>query len=257
MGICLEVAEKVVYLRHSYGITRNEMAYLLDILQPWLSAYMWDDISIGNLLHIVAIIAGIVVFFCCVVAVVRRMELDEDDNAEAPDDTTIERHGVKTVNVNTKSMNMENRYEGMNTPVLVRAILGDLNCKYDETEDGLDLFFVYQGEHFALRTAGDADNPWIRIFDLSWYHSTLDKLEEISCMQKAINTANSHESCMAVYEISKDDNTFFVYSKCDLLISSSFPAPDQYLAAWLAGFFRLKHSVVMEFEKEKQRLGVS
>lgn len=233
------------------------MTCLLAILQLCLSAYTPDGIGVGNLLRIVAILVCVVIFFVCVGAVVKRLDSDENDEAETSADVVADGRKVRTVNVNTKAVNMENRYEGMNTAVLVRAILGDLNCKYEESEDGRDLFFVYQGEHFVMRTADDANNPWIRIFDLSWYHCTLDKLEEISCMQKAINTANSQESCMAVYEISKEDNTFFVYSKCDLLVSSLIPAPDRYLAIRLANFFRLKQSVVMEFEKEKQKLGLS
>lgn len=155
--------------------------------------------------------------------------------------------------LNKNAMN-DNEYEGMDVPTLIKALLAKMDCQYDENDDG-SLFFTYQGERFWLTS--NKESAWIRIIDLQWYDCPLDNLEEISCMQKAINTANSGQSCTAIYVISKEGNKMIVYSKCDLLIFSQFPAPDRYLAAWLACFFRLKQDVVMEFEKEKQKIGLS
>lgn len=161
---------------------------------------------------------------------------------------------LATINVQTKNAMNDNEYEGMDVPTLIKALLAKMNCQYDENDDG-SLFFTYQGERFWLTS--NKESAWIRIIDLQWYDCPLDNLEEISCMQKAINTANSGQSCTAIYVISKEDNKMIVYSKCDLLIFSHFPAPDQYLATWLACFFRLKQEVVMEFEKEKQKIGLN
>lgn len=161
---------------------------------------------------------------------------------------------IDTINVETKSIMNDNEYEGMDTPTLIKGLLKKLNSQYQENEDG-SLFFTYQSERFWLQC--DKESSWIRIIDLQWYECTLEKIEEVSCMQKAINISNAGQQCTAIYSIDKEENKMIVYSKCDLLISSHFPAPDQYLAAWLACFFRLKQTVVMEFEKEKQRIGVT
>ncbi len=135
---------------------------------------------------------------------------------------------VETINVNSRPLNTMNKYENMNNAVMIRAILGDLNGQYDENEDG-SIFFLYQGERFWV-TANE-ESAWIRIIDMQWYDCPLDKLEEISCMQKAINTANSGQSCTAIYAINKEENKMIAYSKCDLIITSDFPAPDQFFAA--------------------------
>lgn len=54
-------------------------------------------------------------------------------------------------------------YEDMNNAVLIRAILGDLNCQYDENENG-SIFFVYQGESFWV--SASENSVWIRIIDM-------------------------------------------------------------------------------------------
>lgn len=178
----------------------------------------------------------------------------EEDGQDEQRSSDSHENPPTTINIQTKNAMNDNEYEGMDVPTLIKALLAKMNCQYDENDDG-SLFFTYQGERFWLTS--NKESAWIRIIDLQWYDTTLDKLEEISCMQKAINTANSGQSCTAVYVINKDGNKFIVYSKCDLLISPHFPAPDQYLAAWLACFFRLKQDVVMEFEKEKQKIGLN
>lgn len=162
--------------------------------------------------HVVWFIA-IVIFAVTVFRFVAKhvgnpLDDDEDtdynnDQEDTKSDISNPDNSVKTINVNSKPMNAEHNYDGMNNQVLVRAILGDLNCQYDENEDGT-LFFIYQGERFWL-TASE-QSAWIRIIDMQWYDCSLDKLEEISCMQKAINTANSKQSCTAVYLINKEDN---------------------------------------------------
>lgn len=159
--------------------------------------------------------------------------------------------------INVETQDIMNEYEGMDTAAFVQKLLEKLNCKYDSEDDGAqnNTYFVYQGEHFVLSCF--RDNAWVRIIDVQWYHCELDNLEEISCMQKAINAANAKQVCSAVYGINYEDNEFGVYSKCDFPIYNQFPSPDQYLASWLSNFFRLKQAVVMQFEKEKQRIGIA
>jgi hypothetical protein len=179
-------------------------------------------------------------------------EDDYADNKSASENVNEEENfnKEKTMNVNTKPLNSDHKYAGMDTPTLVKAILNDLNCKYEESDDHSDYVFSYQGENFVAR-APDKYNPRIRIFDLDWYHCPLSNLEEISCMQKAINAANTRQMCTAVYYIEMS-----VYSKADFLIWSDMSHPDNYMRMWLGNLFYLKQNVVVDFEKEKQRIGL-
>lgn len=178
----------------------------------------------------------------------------DDDEPQVVNKKENDKEQTITINVKTKTAMNGNYDETMDVPTLVRTMLGKLNCQYDENDDG-SLFFTYQGERFWLTSS--KESVWIRIVDVQWYECPLDNLEEMSCMQKAINLVNGKQSCTAVYLIDKEIGKMIVYSKCDLIISPKFPSPDQYLAAWLACFFRLKQDVVIEFEKEKQKIGLS
>lgn len=183
-----------------------------------------------------------------------RINSNEDD--ESKEKRMIKAVGgtVPTIEVPTEDALDNNEYKGMDTPTLMRAVLKKLNCKCQENDDGT-LYFEYQGETFWLSSS--KDSSWVRIIDINWYNCSLDNLEEISCMQKAINSANVEQSCTAVYSIDKENNKMIVYSKADLLISTRLPGPDEYLYAWLTQFFHLKQKVVIEFEKEKQIIKAS
>lgn len=179
---------------------------------------------------------------------------DQTLTREPTDESKTTRHeseSVDTINVQTKDIMSNNEYDGMDTPTLMRTLLKMLNCKCQENDDGT-LYFSYQGESFWLSTG--KDTAWVRIIDLQWYDCPLDNLEEVSCMQKAINTANVHQISTAVYSIDKENNKLSVYSKLDFALPNDFPEPEAYLSALLAQFFHLKQAVALEFEKEKQKL---
>lgn len=147
----------------------------------------------------------------------------------------------------------QSEFGNIDTPTLIRLLLAKLNCQCQENDDGT-LFFRYQGESFWLQAT--KDSAWVRIVDMQWYECSLDELEKMSCMQKAINTVNGSLTCTAVYSIEKDEGKMEVYSKYDFAITSQISDVEQLLTAILASFFHLKHEVVTEFEKAKQIMGV-
>lgn len=223
-----------------------------------IDAYNLTDLDTALVLAVLAVVA------LAVYELVHRYrngsEYAEDDNSdnETASSSVNEEENFnkgKTMNVNTKPLNSSNKYAGMDTPTLVKAILNDLNCKYEESDDHSDYMFSYQGETFIAR-APDKDNPRVRLFDLDWYHCSLNNLEEMSCMQKAINAANTRHMCTAVYNIDNDRKEMSVYSKADFHIWCNIPSPDDYMRMWLGNFFLLKQNIVIDFEKEKQRIGL-
>ena len=153
-----------------------------------IEAYNLTDLDAALILAVLAVVA------LAVYELVHRFrkgsepaEDDYTDNGSTPDSINEEDgfNKEKTMNVNTKPLNSDHKYAGMDTPTLVKAILPD---KY---------------------------NPRIRIFDLDWYHCPLSNLEEMSCMQKAINAANTRQMCTAVYYIDNDRKEMSVYSKAN------------------------------------------
>lgn len=143
----------------------------------------------------------------------------------------------------------DNKYKGLNTYQLIKALLENLNCRYQENDDNT-MYFTYQAENFWVTTG--QDNSWARIIDMQWFDCPIDDLQQMSYMQKAINTANSTQQCTGVYYI--ENGKMNVYSKTDIIITSDIPNVEDYFVAWLTCFFRLKNNVMIEYEKEKNKM---
>ena len=191
-------------------------------------------------------VAAIAVFYFIHKAEKKAEEDDEDDiqsssSSLASSDTQIEQAGNEE-NIKPKA--------ALDNQDLLKTILTQLNCQYQAGEDD-DYWFTYQGEHFNV--SYDKDSFWVRIYDMQWFTCSLDELENISYMQKAINLCNSRSCCTAYYYVDTDKKTFRVYSKCDFLLNEEFPAPEQYFQEWLTQFFRLKHEIVLQYDNERTK----
>jgi hypothetical protein len=154
---------------------------------------------------------------------------------------------------NVAGQDAGNAYIGMSTPELVKALLHDMGCEYHVDEDG-DLVTKYQGETFCLRVRDD--NPWLVIWDYAWLGVSSDNLEEVSCLQRAINTSNIRQFCTAVYSIDTENKEMTVHSNWFGIVSSELPDVKQYLTV-VFGFFFQQHQILLaEFNKEKVKMGL-
>lgn len=218
-----------------------------------MEAYNLTDLDTALIIAVLAVVAFVVY------ELVHRYKNDSEpaeddyaDNKSASENVNEEENFKKEKTINVR---VGNKYAGMDTPTLVKAILKDLNCKYEESDDHIDFLFSYQGENFVAR-APDKDNPRVRLFDLDWCRCPLSNLEEMSCMQKVINAVNTRQMCSAIYYINKETKEMVVYSKADFLIWSDMPHPDDYMRMWLGNFFFLKQNFAVDLENEKQRVGI-
>lgn len=228
----------------------------LNILTDWGIVDSSDNFTRFGATLLITLIASAAIF--AVVKLIRFGDKtsEDDDDVEYSRHTAPESNYTKmTLNVKSRQINMENKYAGMDTPTLVKAILKDLNCKYEESDDHIDFLFSYQGENFVAR-APDKDNPRVRLFDLDWCRCPLSNLEEMSCMQKVINAVNTRQMCSAIYYINKETKEMVVYSKADFHIWCDMPHPDDYMRMWLGNFFFLKQNFAVDLENEKQRVGI-
>ena len=176
-----------------------------------------------------------------------------EKKAEEDDEEELQSSSTSSASTDIQTAQVSNRENekpkaAMDNQDLLKTILTQLNCQYQAGEDD-DYWFTYQGEHFNV--SYDKDSFWVRIYDMQWFACSLDELENISYMQKAINLCNSRFCCTAYYYVDTDKKTFRVYSKCDFLLNEVFPAPEQYFQAWLTQFFRLKHEIVLQYDKER------
>lgn len=158
------------------------------------------------------------------------------------------------------SAEQSGEYDGMDTPTMFKELLKKLNSTYEidpsvEDKNFFAATFSYQGEHFWVNI--HKKSVWVRIIDCQWFNCSLDNLEEMACMQKAINIANANiMGCQALYNIDTEEHMMNVYSKCEFALFTGAPSPETYLTSYLSGFFDLKRRVGMEFEKEKSKVGL-
>ena len=125
------------------------------------------------------------------------------------------------------------------TKDLCIELLKQLNCKAAVAEEDENrLCFQYQGEHFII----DATNEsfFIDIWDPRWYIVSLDDLEQMSNVRKAINTINNYSGTTIVYCIEEEEQKFVLHSKCHCILPKELPCVKEYLSALLNDFFTVK-----------------
>lgn len=138
-------------------------------------------------------------------------------------------------------------------PQLAERLLKNIGCNPVKDDDG-NLQFTYQGEEFTL--ISNDHSVWVKLIDNPWYSCPMDNLDEMSAMQRAIDSANIIEGATAVYQYNERDKLMFVYSQKLFALHSQMPQAAKYLCAHLDLMFQLKHCVIDEFGKEKRKIGI-
>ena len=118
-------------------------------------------------------------------------------------------------------------------------LLKQLNCEVfvsEEEENRLD--FKYQGEIFVIYATNESF--FIDIWDPRWYIVSLDDLEQMSNVRKAINTINNYSGTTIVYCIEEEEQKFVLHSKCHCILPKELPCVKEYLSALLNDFFTVK-----------------
>lgn len=176
-----------------------------------------------------------------------------NESEDASDDSAPDTTAQPTMDVATRDAG--NAYAGMHAPQLAAAILKDLNCHTEKDEEG-NLAFDYQGAHFDLFC--DDESAFITVAYLWWEVIPLDKLENVSCMQKAVNAINTTLGKVATfYVIDTDNNRMMVGSKYGGLLIPQIPQVKDYFEALLNDLFRSARSVLNRYVTECNKQGVS
>lgn len=179
---------------------------------------------------------------------IKKLRPESDD--ETVEDTTEPETAEQPSELATTQLPAQasvNEYEGMDVPTLMRTILRQMNCQYQEDEKG-GIQFNYQNENFLMLI----DSCWVRVYDLQWWDCPLDDLDAVTCMRKSINEVNARQACTAIFYFDNEARRMRVYSQCNFIIRADFPHPLDYFAAWLDCLFKLKQALVIEFNKEMQ-----
>jgi|GEM_PF-3382584 len=121
------------------------------------------------------------------------------------------------------------------------------NLNYDE--ESHFCWAEYQGAYFRYYTA---DQSKIVTFDFpNWYTVSLDNIEELSALKKAVNDANIAQASTTFFIADKDENEARVFSKRTILFSPDNPDAENFLRYILHDFFVTRNYFTGKIEKYK------
>ena len=153
---------------------------------------------------------------------------------------------------NANHLTAETDYTGMKPRELCKALLRDLNCKVVEDEEDKErMEFNFQGETFCLIATDDC--LFATVYDFSWGSITLDDIDELSRLRKAINNVNFRFGGLCVaYTIDTERNHMAVHTKRQFLVTPEIPNILDYMTAMLTGFFEVQRALTHELDRLRQ-----
>ena len=114
----------------------------------------------------------------------------------------------------------------LTTRTLLQVTLHKLNLQYD-FDDTQNFRVTYQGEHF--RILADDENRWIQIQDCGWYEASLDDIDNLALLHRAVNECNIRDGNRIVFTYNKIEKVILLHTLCDLLWIPQIPDIEIYL----------------------------
>lgn len=112
------------------------------------------------------------------------------------------------------------------TRTSLMVALRKLNLQY-EFDDDQQFMVTYQGERFRL--IAENEHAWIQIQDCWWYRESLDDIDNLALLHRAVNECNIRDVNKIVYTYNKVEREIGLHVLRDILWLPQIPTPDQYL----------------------------
>lgn len=124
------------------------------------------------------------------------------------------------------------------TRTSLMVALRKLNLQYD-FDEGQNFLVTYQGEHF--RILADNDKIWIQVQDLWWYEASLDDIDNLALLHRAVNECNMRDANKMVYTYNQEEHEVEIHTLRDLLWLPQIPNSEQYLQTTFDTMLRSHH----------------
>ena len=116
--------------------------------------------------------------------------------------------------------------------------LRKLNVQYEFDEDQ-NFLVTYQGEQF--RIIAENERSWIHVQDCWWYGASLDDIDNLALLHRAVNECNIRDANKIVYTYNKIEREIGLHTLRDLLWMSEIPNQEQYVQATFDSMLRSHH----------------
>ncbi len=113
--------------------------------------------------------------------------------------------------------------------------LREINAQFEFDEDQ-NFRVSYQGENF--RIIAENNSLWIHIQDCWWYEASLDDIDNLALLHRAVNECNMHDLNKMVYTYNKAEKEVWLHTLRDLLWMPQIPESAQYLQSTFNSMLR-------------------
>lgn len=121
------------------------------------------------------------------------------------------------------------------TRTSLMVALRELNAQF-EFDDDQNFKVTYQGEYF--RIIAENDSYWIQIQDGWWYQASLDDIDNLALLHRAVNECNIRDANKIVYTYNKVEREVWLHTLRNLLWMPQIPDLTQYLQATFNSMLR-------------------
>ena len=176
---------------------------------------------------------------------------EKDKAVEVPDDAgtpeTIKEDDMEQMDITLPDST---------TRTSLMMALRKLNVQYEFDEDQ-NFLVTYQGEQF--RIIAENERSWIHVQDCWWYGASLDDIDNLALLHRAVNECNIRDVNKIVYTYNKIEREIGLHTLRDLLWMPEIPNQEQYVQATFDSMLRSHHFFFRmmedlrkeEFEKSK------
>lgn len=147
----------------------------------------------------------------------------------------------KTKQIKTTEEEMEQmdiQLPDTTTRTSLMVALRKLNLQYDFDEDQ-QFLVTYQGECFRL--IAENGHAWIHIQDCWWYRESLDDIDNLALLHRAVNECNIRDVNKIVYTYNKEEREIGLHILRDIIWLPQIPDSDQYLQTTFDTMLRSHH----------------
>ena len=124
------------------------------------------------------------------------------------------------------------------TRTSLMVALHKLNLQYDFDEDQ-HFVVTYQGERFRL--IAENGHAWIHIQDCWWYRESLNDIDNLALLHRAVNECNIRDVNKIVYTYNKEEREIGLHVLREILWLPQIPDLDQYLQTTFDTMLRSHH----------------
>lgn len=130
---------------------------------------------------------------------------------------------------------------------LMQTLLG-MGCQIEE--EGNKIYTGLQGEMFCIEAS--ETSPFITITDKCWYSVSLDDIDSVARLRKAINYVNGNCNYNVVYNFNEEQWEMEVHTRYTTLWIKEIPSKDAYLRSIFMYMLKTHQDISDALEEFKQ-----